>query len=38
MRVIAKGLGADDSVIVNGMVRAIPGQKVEPQTAPAGGS
>ena len=38
MRVIAKGLGPDDSVIVNGMVRAIPGQKVEPQSAPSGGS
>lgn len=33
MRVIEKGLGADDRVIVGGIQRAIPGQKVDPQTA-----
>lgn len=33
MRVISKGLNADDRVIVAGLLRAIPGQKVEPQTA-----
>lgn len=33
MRVITKGLNADDRVIVAGLLRAIPGQKVEPQTA-----
>ena len=33
MRVIEKGLKADDRVIVNGIQRAIPGQKVDPQTA-----
>ena len=30
-RVIANGLGADDRVVVDGMLRAIPGQKVEPR-------
>jgi RND family efflux transporter MFP subunit len=34
-RVIEKGIGADDRVIVEGLLRAIPGQKVDPQTAPA---
>ncbi len=40
LRVVAKGLEAGDTVIVNGMLRAIPGQKVEPQTGtpPAGKS
>ena len=28
MRVIEKGLGADDKVIVAGLLRAVPGQKV----------
>ena len=32
---IDKGIGADDRVIVNGMLRAVPGQKVDPQAAPA---
>ena len=32
LRVITKGIGADESVITNGILRAIPGQKVEPQT------
>jgi RND family efflux transporter MFP subunit len=32
---IDKGVGADDRVIVNGMLRAVPGQKVDPQTASA---
>jgi RND family efflux transporter MFP subunit len=42
-RVIEKGLGETDRVVVTGMLRAIPGQKVDPQTqaaaasAPAGG-
>jgi RND family efflux transporter MFP subunit len=34
-RVIMKGLNAGDRVIVEGLLRAIPGQKVEPQTASA---
>jgi RND family efflux transporter MFP subunit len=33
MRVIAKGIKPDDRVIVGGLLRAVPGQKVEPQTA-----
>jgi RND family efflux transporter MFP subunit len=41
-RVIEKGLGETDRVVVTGMLRAIPGQKVDPQTqtaaAPASGS
>jgi RND family efflux transporter MFP subunit len=38
-RVIEKGIGRDERVIVAGLLHAIPGQKVEPQTAaksPAG--
>lgn len=35
LRVINKGITADDRVIVAGLLRAIPGQKVEPQTAAA---
>jgi len=35
LRVITKGIGPDDRVIVAGLLRAIPGQKVEPQTASA---
>jgi RND family efflux transporter MFP subunit len=31
MRVIENGLAADDRVVVNGMLQAIPGQKVTPQ-------
>jgi len=31
MRVIASGLNADDRVIVAGLLKAIPGQKVDPQ-------
>jgi len=44
MRVIEKGLGEADRVVVSGMLRVIPGQKVDPQTqtaaasAPAGGA
>jgi RND family efflux transporter MFP subunit len=42
MRVIEKGLGEDDRVLVSGLLRAIPGEKVQPQTqsaavAPAAG-
>jgi RND family efflux transporter MFP subunit len=33
MRVIDKGLNEDDRVVVSGTIRAIPGQKVDPQTA-----
>ncbi len=33
LRVIEKGLTAQDRVIVAGMVRAIPGQKVDPEAA-----
>jgi RND family efflux transporter MFP subunit len=33
LRVIDKGLAADDRVVVDGILRAIPGQKVDPQLA-----
>ncbi|KQY99771.1 hemolysin secretion protein D [Pseudolabrys sp. Root1462] len=33
LQVIDKGIGKDDRVVVNGMLRAVPGQKVDPQTA-----
>jgi multidrug efflux pump subunit AcrA (membrane-fusion protein) len=32
LRVIDDGLKADDKVVVAGVLRAIPGQKVDPQT------
>jgi RND family efflux transporter MFP subunit len=35
MRVIEKGLSAGDRVVVGGIQRAIPGQKVDPQAAAA---
>jgi RND family efflux transporter MFP subunit len=35
LRVIDKGIAPDDRVIVSGLLRAIPGQKVDPQTAAA---
>jgi RND family efflux transporter MFP subunit len=35
MRVIEKGISPTDQVIVSGLLRAIPGQKVDPQTATA---
>jgi RND family efflux transporter MFP subunit len=35
MRVVETGLAEDDRVLVSGMLRAIPGQKVEPQTQTA---
>jgi multidrug efflux pump subunit AcrA (membrane-fusion protein) len=35
LRVIRKGLTADDRVIVNGLVRARPGMKVAPRDAAA---
>ena len=35
MRVIESGVAADDKVIVAGLLRAIPGQKVDPQTQSA---
>jgi hypothetical protein len=31
LRVIESGLKADDRVVIAGMLRAIPGQKVDPQ-------
>jgi hypothetical protein len=31
LRVIESGLKADDRVVVAGLLRAIPGQKVDPQ-------
>ena len=34
-RVIEKGLAETDRVVVNGLLRAIPGQKVDPQTQTA---
>ena len=33
LRVIEKGLKPDDRVVVDGILRAIPGQKVDPQDA-----
>jgi RND family efflux transporter MFP subunit len=36
MRVIEKGLKPDDRVIVDGLLRAIPGQKVDPKLQAAG--
>jgi len=38
MRVIESGLAADDRVIVSGLLRAIPGQKVDPQVQTAANS
>jgi RND family efflux transporter MFP subunit len=34
LRVIESGLNADDRVIVSGLMRAVPGQKVDPQIEP----
>lgn len=34
-RVIVKGIGPQDKVVVNGLLRAVPGQKVDPQMAAA---
>jgi RND family efflux transporter MFP subunit len=34
LRVIDTGLNADDRVVVAGVLRAVPGQKVDPQAAP----
>jgi RND family efflux transporter MFP subunit len=36
MRVITKGVTAEDRVIIAGLQRAVPGQKVDPQTQAAG--
>lgn len=38
LRVIESGLKADDRVVVGGQLRAIPGQKVDPQLRPATGA
>jgi RND family efflux transporter MFP subunit len=38
MRVIEKGLSKDDRVVVAGILRAIPGQKVDPQLQSADAS
>ena len=35
LRVIETGLGADDRVVTAGLLRAIAGEKVDPQLAPA---
>jgi multidrug efflux pump subunit AcrA (membrane-fusion protein) len=35
LRVIDKGIKAEDRVIVSGLLRAVPGQKVDPHDAPA---
>jgi RND family efflux transporter MFP subunit len=35
LRVIESGLTADDRVLVSGLLRAVPGQKVDPQTQAA---
>ncbi|MFX4959679.1 efflux transporter periplasmic adaptor subunit, partial [Acinetobacter baumannii] len=32
LRVIETGLKPDDRVVIGGLLRAIPGQKVDPQT------
>jgi hypothetical protein len=32
-RVITNGIAANDRVIVDGLLRAVPGQKVDPHTA-----
>jgi RND family efflux transporter MFP subunit len=37
LRVIDTGLNADDRVVVAGVLRAIPGEKVDPQAPAAGG-
>ncbi len=34
LRVIEEGIGADDQVILTGLTRAIPGEKVAPVPAP----
>jgi len=34
LRVIDSGLNADDRVIISGLLRAIPGQKIDPQQQP----
>ena len=36
MRVIEKGINADDRVLVAGIMRAVPGQKVDPRTQDRG--
>lgn len=38
LRVVESGLKADDRVILAGLLRAIPGQKVDPQMRPAAGA
>jgi multidrug efflux pump subunit AcrA (membrane-fusion protein) len=38
LRAIVKGLNGDERVIVNGLMRARPGSKVEPQEAPMPGA
>jgi multidrug efflux pump subunit AcrA (membrane-fusion protein) len=38
MRVIEKGLMPQDQVIVAGLLRAVPGQKVKPETVASAGS
>jgi membrane fusion protein, multidrug efflux system len=35
LRVIKEGVSADDRIIVNGLMRARPGQKVTPEGEPA---
>jgi len=35
LRVIDSGISAEDKIVVNGLLRAIPGQKVDPQTQTA---
>ena len=37
MQVVDGGLSATDRVIVSGLERAVPGRKVTPREAPAGG-
>ena len=37
LQVVDSGLKTDDRVIVDGLVRAVPGRKVTPREAPAGG-
>jgi hypothetical protein len=35
LRVIDSGLAAEDRVVIAGVLRAVPGQRVDPQVQPA---
>jgi multidrug efflux pump subunit AcrA (membrane-fusion protein) len=36
LRVIEKGIGADDRVVISGLLSAVPGQKIEPELQTVG--